>query len=158
MLKSWFEYIKENVDPDMFNGIVYLRSQDNSSEQFWFYIYSKSPEYLDSVERNSIDLIQLASFYISPELEYRRPHRFQDVYVYIENSDIKYIDIIKDIFDHPISVYGITYRGDRNKLIEQIKNLHNKNLGDQHFIFKVVQVQLIELQGTDDFDVIDYYL
>ena len=172
MIRNWIEYIKENVDPNSFNVVIYLRqgTKTGVSEQFWFYIkcsdnimkaFAKNTSKYHSAAEHQTELI---SHYLFQELEVCvMDQTGDDNWEILTSKDNEYWNNLSHIFGD-LSYMGGVFKGDRNSIISVLKSKdfntsfsHTTSVGHK-VSFKLVQVQLVELNGENDYDVIDYYL
>ena len=152
MIKSWLEYITENVDPESFNCIIYLRTID-SPNQFWIYVNGEGDYFNNCVKVNSIAAVRDIANYLANDID------LPEEDLIFRSTDLKFIGNIQKMFDHDIMVYGLNYEGSQDLLINNLEDLadareYNKKQG---LSFQVVQIQLVEFDG-DNFEIIDYYL
>ena len=144
MIKKWQEYITENVDPESFDSVIYMRS-DHSNTQFWFYLklgYTPNDE-------------QIFQHIIEDFL----PTKFNGFYVeddYLYNLSIaSYFNISR------LSVHGLSYdESYTEELINHFKGISKSTLLTWKS-YQLIQIQLVNVEPKGygiDFDVIDYYI
>lgn len=132
VIKQVYDNILDLSKKDGYNSIVSIRENDGKfGEYYLVYIQDDTPNYLESLNMNSISEAKAISFIIS------------DVYSDISGNEIPFTDTTLTMLKHYFD-YGFTVDGEINE--DHLVVLKNRFINESFTIVKIDKVRVINKQ------------